>query len=84
MNTDTSETTSHQWVKEIRASDRIHGLYLVKTKKMGLTRKGAPFLSLTLADRTGELEAKVWDRADVFSPLFKDLHTLINEFLFCQ
>lgn len=79
MNTDTAETTSHQWVKDIRENDRIHGLYLVKTKKTGITRKGAPFLSLTLADSTGELEAKVWDRADVFSPLFKEGDILVVE-----
>ena len=64
--------TSHQWMKDINENDRIHGLYLVRMKKQGVTRKGTPFLSLTLADRTGELEAKVWERADALSPLFKE------------
>ncbi len=63
---------SHPWIKDIKENDKIQGLYLVKMKKQGVTRKGTPFLSLTLSDRTGELDAKVWERADVFSPLFKE------------
>ncbi len=64
--------TSHQWMKDINDHDRIRGFYLVKVKKQGVTRKGTPFLSLTLADRTGELEAKVWERAEALSALFKE------------
>ncbi|MBW2305207.1 MAG: CRISPR-associated endonuclease Cas3'' [Deltaproteobacteria bacterium] len=60
------------WIKDIKENDRIHDLYLVKLKKRGVTRNGTPFLSLRLADKTGEVEAKLWERVDTLSPLFKE------------
>ena len=46
---------SHLWVKDIKEDSHIRGLYLAKVKRVGLTRKGDPFLSITLADRSGEI-----------------------------
>jgi 3'-5' exoribonuclease len=63
---------THLWIKDMKEEDRVHGLYLVKVKRVGTTKKGTSFLSLTLGDRTGEVEAKVWERADTLSPLFKE------------
>ena len=63
---------SHLWVKDIKEDDHIRGLYLVKVKRVGLTKKGAHYLSITLADRTGEIEAKVWEKAEEFSALFNE------------
>jgi len=62
----------HLWIRDIREDDQVRGLYLVKAKKVGSTKKGDSFLSLTLADRTGDLEAKVWDRAEAASRLFNE------------
>ena len=62
----------HLWVKDITENDKIRGCYLVKEKKVGTTRRGDPFLTLTLADRTGEIEAKVWDGVDELSSLFHE------------
>lgn len=62
----------HVWVEKIEADARVSGCYLVKSKKLSTTRNGNPFLSLTLADKTGELPAKVWDRAEPLSDLFSE------------
>jgi len=43
---------------------------------MGSTKKGDPFLSLTLADRSGEIEARVWERANALSALFSEADIL--------
>ncbi len=59
----------HAWLKDLGENERITGLYLVREKSLGTTRKGEPFLSLILADRTGEIEAKVWDQAEQLSAL---------------
>ena len=64
------EQTNHQWVSDIKEDDRVQGLYLVKEKRLGSTKKGDPFISLILCDRTGEIEARVWERADELSGLF--------------
>jgi 3'-5' exoribonuclease len=50
----------------------VRGQYLVRLKRMASTKKGDPFLVITLSDRTGDIEAKVWEKAEEFSPLFKE------------
>ena len=60
------------WVREIKENDRIHGLYLAKAKKTGKTKKGEPFLSVLLSDRTGDVESRVWENAAELSSLFKE------------
>ena len=62
----------HLWIKEIQEDERVSGCYLVKEKRMLKTRNGKSFLSLTLADRTGELPAKVWERAEELAILFQE------------
>ena len=70
MNTDAHR--QHFWIKDIREEDSVRGCYLAKEKKVGTTRRREPFISLTLADRTGEIEAKVWERAEELSALFHE------------
>jgi 3'-5' exoribonuclease len=67
-----AESTQHAWIKEIKEDEQVRGQYLVKVKRMGSTKKGDAYLSITLADRTGEVEARVWERASEFSALFKE------------
>lgn len=62
----------HLWIREIQEEDRVSGCYLVKEKRVLKTRNGKSFLSLTLADRTGEIPAKVWERAEELSSLFQE------------
>ncbi len=68
----TAGDRSHLWVKDIKVDDHVRGHYLAKGKRVGLTKKGDPFLSITLTDRTGEIEARMWDRAEAFSSIFND------------
>lgn len=66
------QNRTHLWVKEIQKDQRVSGFYLVRVKRSGATKKGDPYLSLTLVDRTGEIEARVWDRVQELSPLFRE------------
>lgn len=68
----TEEHQSHLWLKDIKEDDHVSGLYLAKAKRVGLTKRGDPFLSITLADRTGEVETRVWERAEELSSLFRE------------
>jgi 3'-5' exoribonuclease len=67
-----TEKAPHLWVKDITEDDTITGHYSVKGKRLGKTRNGKPFLSITLGDRTGEVEAKVWEKAEALSSVFKE------------
>jgi 3'-5' exoribonuclease len=63
---------SHLWISEIKADDQVQGQYLVKTKRMGSTKRGDPFLIIALADRSGEIEARLWDKVEELAALFKE------------
>jgi len=55
------------WITEIREDEPVRGRYLLSEKRLALTRAGKPYLSLWLADRTGRIEAKVWEEAEPLS-----------------
>lgn len=67
-----SGVNNHLWVQDIKEDDSVSDLYLVKVKRTGQTKNGAAFLSLTLSDRTGDIEARVWERAEELGALFRE------------
>lgn len=62
---------SRQWVNELKEGDRVIEFYLVKSKRRLNTRAGKPYLDIDLIDRTGLINAKVWDNAEKFAGLFE-------------
>ncbi len=66
-----SHHAPHTWIKDIQQGDSVQGLYMVREKRLGKTRRGDAFLTISLADRTGDVEAKVWDHAEEVSSRFK-------------
>ncbi len=48
-------------VNELAPGQSVQGVFLVQSKDVRQKRTGEPYLSLTLMDRTGELDAKMWD-----------------------
>ena len=51
------------YVSELPANQPVTGTFLVSHKEVRQKKSGEPYLSMTLSDRTGELDAKMWDNA---------------------
>ncbi len=51
------------YVNELQANQPVSGTFLVSHKEVRQKKTGDPYLSLTLSDRTGEVDAKMWDNA---------------------
>ena len=51
------------YVNEVEPNQTITGVFLVSLKEVRQKKTGEPYLSLILTDRTGDLEAKMWDNA---------------------
>src|SRR5579863_6774622 len=51
------------YVTELQPNQTVQGTFLVSYKDVRQKKSGEPYLSLTLIDRTGELDAKMWDNA---------------------
>ena len=49
------------FIGELREGERINEIYLCKQKQTALTKAGKPYESLVLQDKTGTLDAKIWD-----------------------
>lgn len=50
-----------KYISNLREGERVGDIYLCKTKQAALTKAGKPYESLTLQDKTGTLDAKIWD-----------------------
>ena len=48
-------------VADLQPGQTIQSVFLVQNKDVREKKTGEPYLSLTLMDRTGELDAKMWD-----------------------
>lgn len=52
------------YVEEIQANQEVSGTFIVSDKQLRTARNGTSFLTLKLVDKTGEIAARIWDRAD--------------------
>lgn len=52
------------YAADIRENQLVDGFFLVAAKHHGVARNGVSYLTLKLLDRSGEIEARVWERAD--------------------
>lgn len=59
------------YIRDLEPNQMIHGVFLVHHKDVRQKKSGEPYLSVTLADRTGELDAKMWDNANEFVAAFE-------------
>ena len=57
-------------VRDLADGRDIVGCYLVQDKQRKETKAAKPYLHLVLADRSGTIEAKVWDNAERADALF--------------
>lgn len=57
-------------VRELADGRDVVGCYLVHDKQRKETKTAKPYLHLVLADRTGTIEAKVWDNAERLDSAF--------------
>jgi 3'-5' exoribonuclease len=52
------------YAADIRDNQPVDAFFLVAAKNQGVTKGGGSYLTLKLLDRSGEIEARVWERAE--------------------
>ncbi|MGV8074951.1 MAG: 3'-5' exoribonuclease YhaM family protein [Syntrophobacteraceae bacterium] len=52
------------FVTDIDANQEVSSSFVVAHKEVRVARNGTPFLTLKLADKTGEIVGRVWEKAD--------------------
>jgi len=59
------------FINELKKGQAVESTFLVREKVQTKTKSGNPYLSLRLADRTGEIDGRIWDNAIDFVRLFE-------------
>lgn len=50
-----------KYIKDYKESDRMSDVYLCKHKQSAVTKNGKPYDNVILQDKTGTIDAKIWD-----------------------
>lgn len=50
-----------KYIKDLKDGDRIFDIYLCKHKQSAVTKNGKPYESVILQDKTGTIDAKIWE-----------------------
>lgn len=50
-----------KYIKDFKEGDRVSDIYLCKRKQSAVTKNGKSFDNLILQDKTGTIDAKIWD-----------------------
>jgi 3'-5' exoribonuclease len=59
------------YISDLAENLPIESTFLVGNKSQGQTKAGSEYLLLRLVDRTGEIEARIWNRADELGARFE-------------
>jgi 3'-5' exoribonuclease len=59
------------YVSDLSPDTTITSFFLVCEKELRSTREGKPFLRLELGDRSGAVEARLWDNVETVAPVFE-------------
>lgn len=54
-----------KYISTLREGERISEIYLCKKKQTAMTKAGKPYENVILQDKTGTLDAKIWDVGSV-------------------
>ena len=50
-----------KYIKDFKEGDRVFDIYLCKHKQSAVTKNGKPYENVILQDKTGTIDAKVWE-----------------------
>lgn len=59
-----------RYVSELKENEQLDERFFIADKVQATDKNGRSFLTVKLADRTGSVDAKIWDRVDLLAPQF--------------
>ena len=61
-----------KFITDIQANDLIEGVFLVKSKHLYSSKNGSPYIAMTIMDKTGEMDGRIWENAQAADNTFKE------------
>ena len=59
-----------QFVSDIKDRDPVNAVFLVKDKILAMAKNGKPYMNLRFMDKSGEVDAKIWDNTELLDKMF--------------
>ncbi len=64
-------TADRCWVRDLRPGEEVSEAYVVRTREVRQRRGGGPYLAITLGDRTGDVDALVWENVEAIGEVLE-------------
>ncbi|AKQ67296.1 3'-_5' exoribonuclease Bsu YhaM [Myxococcus hansupus] len=65
------ETVRKVYAADLREKDRVNTVFRVTKKEKVTARSGKVFVAATLVDKSGEVDARIFDQVDALEPVFQ-------------
>lgn len=69
-NSPTDEQIRKSYAKDLKSGEAVHTVFKATRKEKAASRAGKPYLSLTLTDRTGEVDGRVFENVEAADGAF--------------
>ena len=56
-----------KFISDLKEREKLETVFLLGKKNLKLTKTDKPYLEMTLSDKTGKIEARLWDDAEKFN-----------------
>ncbi|PIU00062.1 MAG: HD family phosphohydrolase [Bdellovibrionales bacterium CG10_big_fil_rev_8_21_14_0_10_45_34] len=60
-----------QFVKDLAERTPVNSTFLCREKSVLTGKTGKPYISMTLSDRTGQIDGRIWDNAEEMAEMFE-------------
>ena len=67
-----SKRSKRFFAHDLKVGQQVTDIFLVSRFALAETKTGKPYLALTLSDRTGDIEARLWDHAEEAAPFAQE------------
>jgi len=58
---------ARQMIEELKPGEPVDAVFLVSECSLRMARNGSSYLTLTLRDRTGEIQGRLWDASEAIA-----------------
>lgn len=67
VKTGEGDTMDKKFISDLKEKDKVDTYFMLRKKNQKLTKTNKPYLELGLADRTGNIEGRLWEGAEEFN-----------------
>jgi 3'-5' exoribonuclease len=56
-----------KFIKDLKVNEQVNSAFMLNKKELKLTKYDKPYLQITLSDKSGKVEARLWDNAEKYN-----------------